>query len=84
MEGDEYINKPNKKKNFWWCQYILFYFSCGTKNKNLAYYEKFRQRIISEENMILSHSNLYKVINILGLNENDDLIFDKRYTTILY
>ena len=34
--------------------------------------------------MILSHSNLYKVINILGLNENDDLIFDKRYTTILY
>ena len=26
MEGDEYINKPNKKKNFCWCQYILYYF----------------------------------------------------------
>ena len=62
----------------------LILFSCETSNKNLSYYEKFRQRIISEENMILSHSNLYKVINILGLNENDDLIFDKRYTTILY
>ena len=62
----------------------LILFSCETSNKNLSYYEKFRQRIIRVENMILSHSNLYKVINILGLNENDDLIFDKRYTTILY
>ena len=43
-----------------------------------------RELIISEENIIISHSNLYKVVNFIGLDNNKDLIFDKQYTTIFY
>ena len=82
--NDEYLNKPIKKQNFCWLQYIWYMICCGTSNKNIAYYEKFRERIISEENIIISHSNLYKVINMLGFENNEDLIFDKQYTTIFY
>ena len=57
---------------------------CVTTNKNIAYYENFRKRIISQENSIISHSNLYKVVHFIGLDNNKDLIFDKQYTTIFY
>ena len=81
---EEFLNKPNKKSNFCWFQYIWHMICCVTTNKNIAYYENFRKRIISEENIIISHSNLYKVVNFIGLDNNKDLIFDKQYTTIFY
>lgn len=84
LETEEFINKPIEKNNFCWLQYIWHMICCDTINKNIAYYENFRKRIISEENMIISHSNLYKAINILGLDSHEDLIFDKQYTTIFY
>ena len=73
------LNKPNKNSNFCWCQYIWFMICCGTSNKNIAYYEDFRQRILSEENIIISNYNLYKLISILGLDNCDELILDKKY-----
>jgi hypothetical protein len=76
------LNKPNKKCNFCWCQYIWYMICCGTSNKNITYYENFRQRILSEENIIISHYNLYKLISIMGLDNCDQLILDKKYITI--
>ena len=76
------LNKPNKKCNFCWCQYIWYMICCGTSNKNITYYENFRQRILSEENIIISHYNLYKLISILGLDNCDELILDKEYITL--
>ena len=55
---------------------------CGTSNKNITYYENFRQRILSEENIIISHYNLYKLISIMGLDNCEELILDKKYITI--
>ena len=57
-------------------------FYCGVSNKNIAYYENLRQRILSEENIIISHYNLYTLISILGLDNNEELILDKKYITI--
>ena len=57
-------------------------FWCGTSNKNITYYENFRQRILSEENIIVSHYNLYKLISLLRLDNSDELILDKKYITI--
>jgi hypothetical protein len=84
QKDEDILQKPNKKVNFCWCQYIWDMICCGTSNKNIAYYENFRKRILSEENMIISHSNLYKAINFLGLDNHEDFIFDKKYTTIIY
>ena len=51
---------------------------CGTSNKNITYYEKFRQKMLSEENIIISNYNLYKLISLLGLDNNDELILDEK------
>ena len=76
------LNIPNKKINFYWLQYIWYMICCGTSNKNITYYENFRQRILSEENIIVSHYNLYKLISLLSLDNCDELILDKKYITI--
>lgn len=76
------LNKPNKKCNFCWFQYLWYMICCGTSNKNITYYENFRQRVLSEENLIISHYNLYKLISILGLENNDELIIDNNYITL--
>jgi len=73
---------PNKKMNFYWLQYIWYMICCGTSNKNITYYENFRQRILSEENIIVSHYNLYKLISLLSLDNCDEMILDKKYIQI--
>ena len=73
------LNKTKKHNNFCWCQYIWYMITCGTSNKNITYYEEFRQKILSEENMIVSNYNLYKLISLLGLDNSDELILDKNY-----
>ena len=78
----EGLYKPNKKSNFCWCQYIWYMICCGTSNKNITYYENLRQRILSEENIIVSNYNLYKLISLLGLDNFDELILDKYYITL--
>ena len=82
QQTEEFSNKPTKKCNFCWFQYLWYMFYCGVSNKNIAYYENLRQRILSEENIIISHYNLYTLISILGLDNNEELILDKKYITI--
>jgi hypothetical protein len=74
------LNKAKTHNNFCWCQYIWYMICCGTSNKNITYYEKFRQKMLSEENIIISNYNLYKLISLLGLDNSYELIFDKNYT----
>ena len=73
------LNKIKTLNNFCWCQYIWYMICCGTSNKNITYYEKFREKILSEENIIISNYNLYKLISLLGLDNSDELILDKNY-----
>ena len=80
-QPDGFLNIPNKKCNFHWLQYIWYMITCGISNQNIAYYENFRQRILSEENVIVSHYNLYKLISLLRLDNCDELILDKKYIT---
>jgi len=80
-QPDGFLNIPNKKCNFHWLQYIWYMITCGISNQNITYYENFRQRILSEENVIVSHYNLYKLISLLRLDNCDELILDKKYIT---
>ena len=82
LQTEVLLNKPGGRCNFCWCQYIWYMICCGTSNKNITFYENVRKRILSEENIIISHYNLYKLISILGLDSNEELILDKKYITI--
>ena len=70
-QKDEPLNKPIKKQNFYCIQYIWYMICCGRNNKNISYYEKYREKIISEENIILDHLNIYKIIDLCKLDKND-------------
>ena len=62
--------KSNKNKNekitFW--NFLVYKFSFSKKHKNIEPYEKFREKVISVENLIINHLNVH---NLLKVNESD-------------
>ena len=72
------FNKDYKyieKISFKFFQYLLFVF-CNKKNKILRY-EDFRQKIISEEQIIQSYIKFYKLINIFNSNKYSNVVKKK-------
>ena len=63
-----------EKISFTFLDYLL-YLLCNKKNKILKY-ENFKRKIISEEQIIQSYIKLYRIINVFGSNNNNDI---KRY-----
>ena len=61
------INLKNiNKQDFSFFKYI-YYFLCCQNNPKIKYYENFRRQIISEENMIQNHFNVYKLLQVCEL-----------------
>ena len=54
-------NKPIEKQNFTWFEYLWFFIHCKKNNKKMAYYENFRAKLISEENIIQNYLDIYKL-----------------------
>ena len=54
--------RPLEKQNFHWCKYLRYLLCCKDDNK-IKYYEDFREKIISEENIIQSYLDIYKLKN---------------------
>ena len=60
---EDYENRPLERHEFNWFKYIWFLISCRTNDKKIAYYEEFRAKLISEENIIQSYVDIYKLLN---------------------
>ena len=58
--------KHINKQDFSFLKYI-YYFLCCQNNPKIKYYENFRRQIISEENMIQNHFNVYKLLQVCEL-----------------
>ena len=56
--------KPIVKQNFTFMQYIYFVICCKRKNPKMSYYESFRTQVISEENLIQNHFNIFKLLSL--------------------
>ena len=65
--------KHVEKISFNFLNYLL-YLLCNKKNKILKY-EDFRQKIISEEQIIQSYIKLFKLLNAVVGNNNDIKIY---------
>ena len=48
-------SRPIEKQNFDWCKYLGYLICCGRNDKRITYYEDFRAKIISEENIMLNY-----------------------------
>ena len=62
-------NKTKENQNFTWFKYIKYRAFCKKNNPTISYYEEFRTKILSEENIIQNHLKLFKLSNSFDLNE---------------
>ena len=68
-KGDE--DKPLEKQNFNWCKYLGYLISCGRNYKKITYYEDFRAKLISEENIIQNYMDIYKLLKVCNIPKRD-------------
>ena len=68
-EGDE--DKPLEKQNFNWCKYLGYLICCGRNDKKITYYEDFRAKLISEENIIQNYMDIYKLLKVCNIPKRD-------------
>ena len=63
--------KPLKKQNFSWFNYFSYIISCKLTNPKISYYETFRKEVISEENIIQNHINIFKLLKACKIENLD-------------
>ena len=54
--------RPHEKQNFNWCKYLYYLICCGRNDEKIRYYEDFRCKLISEENIIQNYLDIYKLL----------------------
>ena len=68
IDKENYINDKKKKDNFF--DYLYFKLSCEKKKNYFKVYNNFRIKIISEENLIKNHLNVYNLLRINHKKKN--------------
>ena len=66
------INKvviPKGKQNFSYYGYIKYIIYCKKNNPKISYYENFRKEIISEENLLQYHLDIYELLKFCKLEK---------------
>ena len=61
--------KPLEKQNFNWFKYLGYLICCGRNDKKIAYYEDFRAKMISEENIIQNYLDIYKLLKACNIKK---------------
>ena len=59
---DDFENRPLEKQNFHWCKFLGYLICCGRNDPKIKYYEEFRAKLISEENIIQNYLDTYKLL----------------------
>ena len=75
-ENNEDTNKIIKRKKFSIFEYIFYLMCLKTGNSRILYLEKFRTQVISEENIIQNHLDIYKLLKFCNI-ERHNLFFLK-------
>jgi len=65
-----------KKQNFNWFKYMWYLICCCSNNKIIRHYEKIRESLISEENIIQNYIDIYNLLKIDGINKKSIFNFE--------
>jgi hypothetical protein len=65
-----------KKQNFNWFKYMWYLICCCSSNKIIRHYEKIRESLISEENIIQNYIDIYNLLKIDGINKKSIFNFE--------
>ena len=67
-------NPPIEKQNFSFIEYFKYAICLKKNNPKILYYEDFRNEIISEENLLQNYIDIYQLIKICKIDENNFLL----------
>ena len=65
----DFENKPLEKQNFNWFKYLYYLICCGRNDEIIKYYEDFRSKLISEENIIQNYLDTYKLLKHCNISK---------------
>ena len=71
-------DKNAYKKKFDFFKYLSYLICLGKNNPTITYYEEFRAKLISEENIIQSYLDLYKILKMHNIQKKS--LFSKPIT----
>ena len=78
---EEINNITNKEKDdFNFCTFLIYKITFGAKYKEYKNYENFRKKIISEEQLIKNHLNIYNLVKNNKLKSNFKRIYTLKET----
>ena len=60
-----------KRHNFKWFKYIWYLICCKSNDKMIGYWENIRNCLISEENIIQNHLDIYHLLKINSIKKKD-------------
>ena len=66
---DDFENRPLEKQNFNWCKFLGYLICCGRTDQKMKYYEEFRAKLISEDNIIQNYLDTYKLLKHCNLKK---------------
>ena len=66
-KNNNIIQKPIKKEKISWFSYIKYVVLFKRKNSKIKFYENFRTKIISEENLMQNNFDIYKLLEYCNL-----------------
>ena len=70
-ENNNVTSKIIKRKGFTLFDYIFFLMCLKTGNPKILYLEKFRTQVISEENIIQNHLDVYKLLKFCNIERHN-------------
>jgi len=70
-EINDDTNKIIKRKNISLLGYIFYLICFKTNNPKISYLEKFRTQVISEENIIQNHLDIYKLLKFCNIERHN-------------
>ena len=61
-DNEDLEDRPIEKQRFNWFHYICYLIRCQKNNAKISYYEDFRAKLISEENIIQMYLDVYQLL----------------------
>ena len=77
-DGVDDKKEEKKYEKFSWFAYMKLIICCGKYSPKLCYYEDFRNEIISEENLVQIHLNIYKLLKACNIETRNSILDIKK------
>ena len=73
-KGNSEEVKHIQKQHFTWFRYMRYFICCGRNDKKIEYYETFRAKLISEENIIQNYLDIYKLLKVNNMQKKASIL----------